>query len=49
MTEDSEQIACPECGNDRITIAVRQFSGKRDVDDVGWKCLTCGHEWGLEG
>lgn len=49
MTEDSDPTACPECGNDIITTAVRQYNGRPGVVDVGWKCLTCGHQWGFEG
>ena len=51
----NDLVKCPKCGAvDRHQTAVR--SGKARwapsryaaVNDVGWRCNKCGHEWGFE-
>ena len=50
---------CPNCGaeggyNGEHEAAVRNIEVgrvegiKRNMVDVGWRCWSCGHEWGFE-
>jgi transposase len=38
---------CPRCGfyNGLNYVAVRSTPG---IADFGWRCPSCGHEWGFE-
>jgi len=41
MTEEKEEIRCPNCGEDRKFQVEKVISGKR----IEWYCNTCGKQF----
>lgn len=50
MDEYEKLVTCPKCGvSDEHPPAFRQHATEGIlVVECGWRCNSCGHEWGFE-